>query len=101
MTRHTLWCGGAGAGGGLPMHTTVGVPSLGELIPLALLLGLFIAATVWTFRRWGQTPQTVDGLSGSETLEPAETKAPRYGFEPGRERRGAASVIAPPGVVST
>ncbi len=75
------------------MQTTVGLPSLGELVPLALLLALFVAAAVWAFRRWGQMPQTVDGLEGDEASSP--------GFERRGERPGTATAIGPAGVVST
>lgn len=84
------------------MHTTVGAPSLGELIPLAILLALFAAAAVWMFRRWGGTPEAEEGLEGTEPLGPAEAKPPTPGFEPRGEERSRPPAIAPrAGALST
>ncbi len=67
---------------GVPMgdagsvNNMLGIPALGEALPLALVLGVFLGAGVWMFRRWGKS---------SAAQAPTET-SPETAADPQRER---------------
>lgn len=68
--RNAVLCG---AGGGVPLHPEIGTPA-GEMFPLLLLLGLFVSATVWMFRRFGSSPA---GDAAPEAGDAREGRTPR------------------------
>ena len=45
--------GGGGGGGGKTTVELTSLASVGEALPLLLMVALFLAAGVWMFRRWG------------------------------------------------
>lgn len=66
---------GAPIGGGLP-SSMLGASAPGESLSLALALGAFVGAGVWTFRRWG---------GSSDSPAPDETQ-PEAARDSRRER---------------
>ncbi len=66
----TTHCGGAVAlGGGAVGFPHLHIPSIGEMLPLAVVTALFVAAGVWLFRRFGEGGVPATAEASPETLE--------------------------------
>ncbi len=54
LSQGAVLCGAPLGGGG--SISLLGAPAPGELLSLTLVLGVFVGAGVWMFRRWGKSP---------------------------------------------
>jgi hypothetical protein len=54
------------------INNMLGMPTLGEALPLALVLGVFLGAGVWMFRRWGKSSSapTTTEISPETAVDP-------------------------------
>lgn len=99
VPQHVALCGGAvgAGGGGAGLPTTLGVPGVMEIVPLALLAALFVGLGVWMFRRFGNSARRAGTgeakLAGTPAEEPV--RDPKPALE-GRERPAA---VPRPGVL--
>ena len=53
LSQNAALCGAPMGGGSVNL---LGTPAPGEVLSLTLVLGVFVGAGVWMFRRWGKTP---------------------------------------------
>ena len=53
ISQNEALCGAPMGGGSVNL---LGTPAPGEVLSLTLVLGVFVGAGVWMFRRWGKFP---------------------------------------------
>ncbi len=55
LSQGAALCGAPMGGGSVNL---LGTPAPSEVLSLTLVLGVFVGAGVWMFRRWGKSPTT-------------------------------------------